>query len=351
MSPMAAAPRFAEVLAARRGRFNALFADAHRFRPALDAADFAAHLTDVLGPIVERVAEREPGQAAAAAEALYELSLDLVSREFLGPKSRYPAVVEGWTRLLPQLPAQVAAAPRRFAAAITNALYQLGSAPDARPGEWIQSVISLATVAGDTEALLQAAQVAAWRAGLAHYRLSALELCLSLTPALAAAALAPNGVPVNTAPPSPDQLITIIESLLADPWLEPGAALKAGPGRHLQLVRRAGAFRGFGGLFMAPPIVSCPDGQFVVSDGDSHWLLFADRFGTSLQRTEAVPTRRSKQARSQFKVELDGQVSHGQERASFPVVARSQSSAANATTLAVTTPLSHSVYLFALASP
>src|SRR5205085_7622514 len=102
MAPQAAAPRFAEILAARRGRFNALFADAHRYRPALDGADFAAHLTDVLGPIVERLAEHEPRQASAVAEALYDLSLDLVSREFLGPKSRYPAVVEGWTRLLPQ---------------------------------------------------------------------------------------------------------------------------------------------------------------------------------------------------------------------------------------------------------
>ena len=47
--------------------------------------------------------------------------------------------------------------------------------------------------------------------------------------------------------------------------------------------------------------------------------------------------------------EADGKVSYGREQASFPIAARSQSSAANATTLAVTTPLSHAVYLFALA--
>jgi hypothetical protein len=346
MAAPAAAPRFAELLAARRGRFNALFAEAHRYRPALDAADFSTHLTEVLGPIVERVAEREPGEAAAVAETLYVLSLDLVGREFLGPRSRYPAVVQGWTQLLPQLPERVAAAPRRFAAAVTNALYQLGAAPDARPGEWLQSVAALSAVAGNTESLLTAAQVAAWRAGLAHYRLSALELCRALPPALAMAAL---GLPAETALPSGAPLTTIIDALLADPWLEPRAALGAQPSRRLQLVRRAGAFRGFGGLFIAPPMVSCPDGQFVVSDGDSHWLLFADRFGTSFQRTEAMPRGRSKQSKSKFKVELDGRVSYDHDQASFPIVARSQSSAANANTLAVTTPLSHAVYLFALA--
>ena len=95
-----ASPRFAKILAARRGRFNAQFAEARRYRPALEANDFSIHLTQVLAPIVEAVAERRPQQAGAAAEALYDLSLDLVSREFLGPKSRYPAVVAGWRELL-----------------------------------------------------------------------------------------------------------------------------------------------------------------------------------------------------------------------------------------------------------
>ena len=144
-------------------------------------------------------------------------------------------------------------------------------------------------------------------------------------------------------------MASTIDALLADPWLEPADALADKP-RRLQLVRRAGAFRGFGGLFMAPPMVSCPDGQLVVLDGDNHWLLFADRFGTSFQRTEALPAGRRKQGKTRFKVEMDGRVSCDGERASFPVVARSQSSAANATTLAVTTPLSHSVFLFALAA-
>jgi hypothetical protein len=348
MAPEAASPaspRFAEILAARRGRFNAQFAEARRYRPSLEAADFSAHLTGVLGPIVEAVAERHSQKVMTVTDALYDLSLDLVSREFLGPRSRYPAVVEGWSELLRRLPGHLAAAPRRLAAAITNALYQLEATPEARPREWMQAVAALAEITDDVEALLQAAQVAAWRAGLAHYRLSALERCRELTPALAVLALG-----ISHSPPlSSKKISKVIDALLADPWLDPAKALEGGQARRLQLVRRAGAFRGFGGLFMAPPFVTCPDGQLVVSDGGNHWLLYADRFGAVFQRTEPVKAGRTKQTKSQFKVELDGRVGYDEERASFPVVARSQSSAANATTLAVTTPLSHSVYLFALA--
>ena len=146
------------------------------------------------------------------------------------------------------------------------------------------------------------------------------------------------------------RLDAVVDALLADPWLDPAAA--AGPmpaGRSLELVRRVGAFRGFGGLFMAPPMVSCPDGQLLVSDSGSHWLLFADRFGATFQRAEAPAVRpANKSGKPSFKVGLDGKVSRGREQAVFPEVERSQSSAANDTTLAVTTPLSHSIFLFAL---
>src|SRR5712692_7153286 len=103
--------KFAEILAAKRGRFNSQFAEAKIHRPALDGAAFAAYLKQVVGPMVERVAGVRPEQAEAVAEALYELSLDLFGREFFGPHSRYPALAEGWTALLTQLPACLAESP------------------------------------------------------------------------------------------------------------------------------------------------------------------------------------------------------------------------------------------------
>src|SRR5687767_7693810 len=94
----------ASLLGARRTRYNAQFADARRALPALDARRFGEHLTGVVGPLVELVAQRAPKQAGAAADALYELSLDLVGRGLLGADARYPAIVEGWTSLLARLP-------------------------------------------------------------------------------------------------------------------------------------------------------------------------------------------------------------------------------------------------------
>jgi hypothetical protein len=337
--------RFAEILAARRGRFNSQFAEARRYRPALDPNAFADQLTQVIGPVVERVAATRPEQAEAVAESLYELSLDLVGREFLGPNSRYPALAEGWSAVFGQLPERLAESPRAFPGAITNALYNLSTTPGARPRKWMQSVVGLSAACGDVTELLAAAQVAAWRAGLAHYRLSALERCRSLKPNIAGRAL---GLPAARASSlSKNALEVLIDAMMADPWLDPAASTPQDKPR-LQIVARVGAFRGFGGLFLAPPSVACPDGQFVASDGEDHWLLFADRFGATFQRAASISKRPPKMGLPYFQLSLEGQLTKGELRARFPELERSQSSAANETTLAVTTPLSHAVYLIAV---
>jgi hypothetical protein len=110
-------------------------------------------------------------------------------------------------------------------------------------------------------------------------------------------------------------------------------------------VARVGAFRGFGGDFIRPPQVACPGGQFVVSDGEYHWLLHADCFGATLHRTAVVPDAPPVLAAPLFKVGLRGKVSRGPLSAVFADLSIHHSSAANADTLAVTTPLSHAVYL------
>src|SRR5579859_7651158 len=343
--PNSAGSVFAQILAAKRGRFNSQFAEAKTYRPTLDGDAFAAHLTRVVGPVVERVAGARPEQAEIVAEALYTLSLDLVGREFLGPHSRYPALAEGWTTLFNQLPERLAESPWLFPGAITNALYNLSSTPGARPAEWMQSVVTLSAACDDVPELLAAAQVAAWRAGLAHFRLSALERCRALKPNIAGLALGLPGFKATFLTLTARD--NLIAALLADPWLDPAAPEPpAKPG--LQIVKRVGAFRGFGGLFMAPPSVACPGGQFVVSDGDDHWLLFADHFGASFQRAATPPTGKPKMSLPYFQLSLEGELSKGSLRAKFPELERSQSSAANATTLAVTTPLSHAVYLVAV---
>ena len=342
---MTAAPgALAALLEARRGRYNAQFAEARRGRPSLDPAHFSRHLREVVAPLVERVAAVASPQAGAVADVLYEMSLDLVGRDLLGPAARYPALVAGWTGLLAALPERLAEAPRSFAGAVTNALYQLATTPGARPEQWLSEVEILSGLCGSVGELLEAAKVIAWRAGLAHYRESALAVARSLPSRVASAAL---GLPVNDL--EVDELDTVLRQLLADPWLEPAAALRGRPDeQHLQLVARVGAFRGFGGTFIRPPQVTAPGGQFVASDGEQHWQLHADRFGATLHRVAVVPSDPPMMAAPLFKVGLRGQVSRGAYRAVFADLHVNHSSAANTHTLAVTSPLSHAVYLITL---
>jgi len=330
---------FAQILEGNRARFNARFAEARRFQPRLDPAAFGGHLRSVVAPLVEAVAREHPDKTADVADVLYDLSLDLLRQEFLGPNSRYPFIVEGWRFLLPRLSRFIAEAPREFAGSVTNALYNLSTTPGARPGEWAASLLQLAEVCPDAPTLLQDGQVAAWRAGMAHYRLSSLDLCRDLPPPVAFTAL---GLPPQTDHTLLDQLV---ESLKANPWLRPDSNLQS-PASNLQIVSRVGAFRGFGGLFLEPPLVWPADDDFVVRDGEGTWLLMADLFGATFHRADIKAP--SLKTSSPFTINKAGSVSFGKTSHAFPELANANSSAGNNTTLAVTTPLSHAVYLIAL---
>ena len=341
---------FAQILEANRARFNVKFAEARHVRTKLTPESFKHHLRTSLAPIVEAVHRHDPDIANAVADALYDLSLDLVGQELLGPESRYPCLVEGWSTLLPRLPRFVAEAPRQFVGSMTNALYNLSVTPGARPREWMEAVLALADLCPDAETLLKAGQVAAWRSGLAHYRLDALELCTQLAlvnPALAYLSLGLPAGPGKNAPP----ITALLDRLLADPWWRPTPDPRGGPltrEADLQIVSRVGAFRGFGGLFIEPPVVWAADDYFVVSDGEGAWLLTADVFGATFHRVEnKAPSLKSS---SLFAISQNGNVTAGKKSRVFPELANANSSAGNRTTLAVTTPLSHAVYLIALSS-
>ncbi|MBF8282535.1 MAG: hypothetical protein HW378_1450 [Anaerolineales bacterium] len=342
---------FAQILEANRSRFNARFAEARRIQPRLDPLIFAECLRSTVAQVVEAVHHVRPEKAAEAAEVLYDLSLDLLGQEFLGPNSRYPFIVEGWRFLLPRLSRFIAGSPREFVGSTTNALYNLSTTPGARPGEWAASLLKLVEVCPDAPTLLKAGQVAAWRAGMAHYRLSALDLCRDLPPPVALTALGLS--PQAEHPP----LDTLIDSLKANPWLSPASNLQSptplrlAPGAivsnyQLQIVSRVGAFRGFGGLFLEPPLVWPADDDFVVSDGEGTWLLMADVFGATFHRADIKAP--SLKTSSPFTINKAGSVSFGKTSRAFPELANANSSAGNNTTLAVTTPFSHAVYLIAL---
>lgn len=334
----------ADALAANRLRLNALYAQAS-LGTSLDADTFKEYLRQNVAPVVDAVARVRPEAVNEVMEILFGFALDLCAREL---PARYPALGQGMRLLLSSLPRPVAEAPRRFAGSVLNALYNLSTTPDAKPVQWIQQMIEIAPRCGDASTLLDAGKVVAWRAGMAHYRLPALEVARKLPTPAAHAAL---GLP-------PVDSLSISEALVRlqeDPWIAPSALHTAGGEAKLglRMVARAGAFRGFGGLFSRPPFVMRgEDGLLYVGDGTGLWMLHADVFGALFTRAEGGGMQMvSDNTLGAFTIDRVGRVSYSSPSASsilsaeFPELSEPLSAVAVGKTLAVTTPISHAVYL------
>jgi hypothetical protein len=334
---------FASALAANRTRFNARFAEARHYKPALDSGAFADLLCTTVAPIVEAVHALAPDSTHAVTESLYDISLDLLAGDFLGPQSRHPVIASGWTHLLPRLARFIAADPRAVVGAVTNALHNISATPGARPGEWMRDLIALADHCPDVETLLKVGQILSWKSGLAHYRAAALDLLQTLPPALARLILA---IPADDSQP----LDSVISRLRANPWQSPVSNSLISNSQisnpQLHIVKRLGAFRGFGGLFITPPVVFPANDHFIVTDGEGAWLLTADLFGATFHR--ATQAKTDSKTESPFTLTLSGEVRTDTAKRQFPELAHSTSHAANQTTLAVTVPYSHAVYLVAV---
>lgn len=332
---------FAETLRRGRDRFNTKFAYARRKYPALDEDIFTEHLRSTLAPIAEAVHLVAPDRVDETVEALYDISLELTGKSYFGRETRHTALVTAWRKLFPRLAFLLAAEPAPFATAVTNAVYNLSSTASARPTFWIDAMAGIGSLCRDVASFLEAGKVLAWRAGLAHYRQSALEALKRIEPGLARVALA---LPES----SSASIETIVEQLMLDPWLAPAAAESGHRERHLRIVSVVGAFRGFGGLFVSPPEVALSDGELVAFDNENCWAITADLFGATFHRIGNSLPEIDKQQPTGFKIDKSGLVTKDSRSAALALLAEASSTASNETTLAVTIPHSHSVYLIAL---
>ncbi|HEU0300171.1 MAG TPA: hypothetical protein VFR37_11970 [Longimicrobium sp.] len=333
----ALSPAFAAFLRNARGELNARFAEARQLRPDLDGDAFAAFLRGTVDPLVRAVDAAAPAYAADAARAGYELGLELVGQRLSGPAGREPGIEQGWREVGTAAAALVAAAPERVLAAIANALHQLAATPGARPAEWTAAMRTLAPRCADPDVLLTLGQVAAWRAGMAHLRAGALAAADALPPELALAAVGAAG----------GDWAAVRGRLAGDPWFDPAAPAEA---RGVRVVARAGAFRGFGGLFVEPPAVAAAGGHFLVRSGDDCWLLTADAFGATFHRATAEERADRRPASIPLGVTAQGTtLAVDGARLELPELGEIGGVAANGHTLALTSPFAHAVVLVALA--
>lgn len=258
------APPLADFLRARRADCNARFAAARRHCPRLDAADFSLFLRDQLSPLATAL---DPASVPIVLDRAYDLGLQLVAEKLAGPAAVSPAINLLWTEVFPSMAAHIAAAPQRMLGSLGNAAHHLAATPDTRPEIWRSRLVALGPRCQTADELLIVAQVLAWRAGLAHFRTAALAAADALPPDLALEVLdAPAGMSW------PD----VRDAHLANPWW--------GHNRPATREHRIGAFRGFGGLFLSPPLVTQSGSHILVRSGDESWILLADAFGATLHR-------------------------------------------------------------------
>lgn len=320
-------PAFASILASGRAQFNARALEARRRFPALDMAAFGAFLRDGVDPLVAAVAAAAPERVGSATLAAYDMALELVGHGLAGPAAKNPFLNTVWRELAPQFSPLLAMAPVEVLGMLSNAAIHIASVAGARPAQWQRELAALAPQIATLAQLRAVGQVLAWRAGVAHFRQGALAAADTLPPALALAAFGEPGAQ----------------------WPQVHAQLMANPWRGNADGREFGSFTGLGGDFGTPPQVRATDDGFVVRSAERHYLLVADAYGAVLHGATAQEFDQA-QTGVPASVRVDGASVHiGARRIALDVPAGDIALAANAHTLAVTSPWTHAIRLLPLA--
>ncbi|VTR98895.1 hypothetical protein [Tuwongella immobilis] len=341
-------PMLVSALGDLRERMNAQFQQAKRGAPQLDGPGFLKVVREQLNPLAIAFAERAQPLSAADFRAVilsaYEVLLTLASKGLIGPRARLPQLESHWSAAMQAVLPRLQSGHAELLAAYTNALVHLETTPGVRVGEWVILLERLAAVRVELSYLKAVGQVAAWRCGMAMLRPGALALAKNL-PVAALAILF--GLPET----DPARIGREVQQLLLNPWHDPAmvSATIAKPEADLEIVGELGAFRGFGGMFRQPPLVSTNAGLIHVTDCESTWVLMADAFGAVFTRLEGeLPDDFSA---SVYALKRDGTVVGPHRKRKFPLFAGASSHCSTETTLAVTLPHSHHVFLVTERSP
>ncbi len=332
-------PAFASILRSGRSDFNARFMAARHVHPDLDVAGFIEFLQTGVDELV-RAAERvRPDRLPEVVMAAYDAALELVGQKLAGPGARFNSVERAWRNVLPRAAPLLAIAPNKIIAAVCNATHQLAATPGARPKQWIETMAGPAPQCADVETFLKMGQVAAWHAGLAHFRESALVVADSLPDGFVLRAIGAE---------SGANWVDVRKQLLANPWFDP-ASDELGK-LDFRVAARVGSFRGFGGLFGELPRVVPAGKHFLVNSHKDYWLLTADAFGATFHRAskdEFNQGLKSPPLPPGLRIENLRVTVYGRSL-ELPRTGNITSAAANGSTLALTTDLSHAIVLVAL---
>lgn len=321
---MLSAP-FAAFLEAERAALNQRVLDAQHSYPDFDAQSFGTFLVAAVDPLLAAAPTGHVGEIGVAA---YELALELTGQKLIAAHTRTAGLVRLWTVTAPGMMPLLAARPAQVLGMLSNAVIHLESQPGIHIAQWIDDVTALAPSITTIEQLAAVGQIAAWRAGMAHFRAGALAAADALPDSLAGAAVRGEG-----------PWSSVRERFASDPWWRPG------PAQVRQ--RRVGSFAGFGGLFIVPPQVRPHGHGFVVQAGEQCFFLSADTFGAVLQ-----PAPRAEFDTASASISGDWSLSGttlsaGRSKMQLELPADGLSACSNGVTIAVTSPYTHAIELVA----
>lgn len=334
-------PAFAQAIKVQRDALNARYALRVRSGAKIEGGAFLAHLHQRVAPLVQAVNAGWPERVPALVSALYDASLDLFAASLLGPSAKLPQIDCVWTDLLSQNIRLLAYEPVGIVGCLFNAAFQVAQQRGTRLDQWLARMQATLPKCNSLSHVLEAGQVAAWQAGMAQYRVTALEIAQRLPAMLSTQALGLAGEG------SPEALTAALKRMQVNPWLTIAAAMtEQSRPQQLTSVGQVGAFTGFGGDFARPPVITSNAGRLLATDGRSAWQLIADVYGAWLRRlpdTKILPGRLP----ADVAVQSSGKLKWGKLAIQLPHLASPTGTACDGATLAVTIATSHHVFLFA----
>ena len=309
-------------LKATRGALNARVAAAQA-QPGFDAAAFTAFLRERLDPLAQAVDAVAPERTAAAVAAGLDMALTL-SVGLTSGDARIGVVDDTWAELGGPYARLIAEQPAAVLGGLTNAALRIAATPGARVERWRDLMARLAVHAtSDTWRAL--GQLAAWRAGMAHYRDGALGAADTLPEPVALAALDAHG----------GAWPAVRAALAANRWWSPGDGAAE---------RQVGGFAGFGGPFAEPPEIAVGVEGLLVRSGERCHLLVADSYGATLHSSTLQAFQN---AVGRPRPRLSGATVEAADRTvQVDLPAEGLTAVTDGATLAVALPFSHFVRLY-----
>jgi len=338
MSYISDHPELRELIANHRETLNKSVRERLHSGAKFDPSDFLLQLDQGIGPVLSEVAKRFPERAGIALIGLCEVVLDLLAAGQLRSSSitaTSPLMSSLWNRLMPKLAVPIAIDSKRVAASLSNALIQIAQESPMVAVRWLRNLMEVADELRTVDSALHAGRFLAWTSGLAQYRMSVLGYAATMPAELVQLCLSGSGQATGGSGS------VWIERLKKDPW---AGGVDSGDARQWKKVGRVGAFRGFGGVLLAPPLVWCDEAGLLASDGQRIWKIHADRFGAIMTRFDGirVEDRPWKNAKMP---------SRGKWTSSIPELEKANSIANEGTTLVWTEPTSFHVFIGANIQP